>query len=347
MGDTRNQEKKDLDSIVSNLILVHDNKIICNIPEILANEIKTAKKYKKPSELARMIAELDKASRKKHLDTSHPYYACLEILYEKIKTGEIRSWSNLSRKRRHFFSWNVNLGGVIYIATQKYLLPQYECTLEDLPIQTQLRKKMLELNIYPWRRYNQIRDLFLVAYPEMRNSPHWHPARWRRSSKRKLSEAEKEEYSRFRRDYLFRHRLKCKTKEDVLNALNNDKTLREALRAEKIYNRIYVTSSKPWHVFRRHPHTLIEDLEGRMYDIDPWEIQTRIKSMTFRNKDGTYNKEVVGKYLLWAHRTHRLPLNNLRCAKAAKRIPYYFPIRQNFSADEIRKMLKKAEKKYG
>ena len=50
----------------------------------------------------------------------------------------------------------------------------------------------------------------------MEDSPHWHPARWPRDQHKKLSGGIEAEYFRFRVDYLFRFRLGCRTREDVI-----------------------------------------------------------------------------------------------------------------------------------
>lgn len=236
------------------------------------------------------------------------YAKSLSNLYEQVKTGKIKNWRALSRGNVPFFDWEINLREVVRHATEGYILPHYNCTLENLPIQDKLIETLETFKIFVQKRVNSVgvREYFLKGFPEMRNSEHWHPARWPRNHHEKFSKETDKEYFRFNRDYIFRHRLGCRTREDVIVALDEENRLRELIREERIPTADY---RKDGFSVKTVLYEIVRDLEGPMYNIKPWELKLSLPKGTFWNNEGSPNEQSIAEYFEWVDRTYGLPQN--------------------------------------
>jgi len=255
--------------------------------------------------------------------------------YEQVRCGEL-TWRDLSRRNIHFFDWSVNLQETVRYSTSEYLLPHYDCSLNNLPIQGALIDTLSTYGLGIRHRIDKvgIRGFFLIGFPEMAKSPHWNEARW---PHKKLTEEQSKAYSKFNRHYLFYHRLSCRTKEDVIYVLNKDiERVLDLAQQERIsiQNGHRKKSPNSYTVI----YDLIADLDDPMYAIKPWELKYRLPNKTFRNKDGTVNEAEVRVYLKWVHDDYGIP-DNLTNYADNSHIPHYNALQSlGLSAARIRKL---------
>ena len=217
------------------------------------------------------------------------YNLSVRRVYQEILKGNY-NWKEFDPT---FFRWDINLAEVIRISTEDEVLPYYGCCLEDLPIQDSLYNTMIKFKggIHTKMLKFGLRDYLLLGFPEMKDSPHWHASRWFKP--RILPEKERIEYSRFRRDYIFRYRLNCNIREDVLAALNDEARFNKAVADEKFP--IYI-GKNDWF---NHPYKFIDGLKGTMYLIDPWELNRTLPDGTWIAPNGDLNLANVRRYLHW------------------------------------------------
>lgn len=333
------------------LVRYHNGVVVCDIMELAEEDIRKlidigeekAQAGDLQPELTEMIEILEsRPLQPKYVDLTRAYHKSLVTLYEKVRTGNVRGWGRLSRGHESFFNWDVNLKGIGTHVIESHLLLQYGCSLENIPVQKGgLAKSLERLKLRLTYRFPRIRDFLLTIYPEMRNNPAWHPARWSGSHQdQPLSKKEKEEDFRYHRQYLFRYTLNCETREDVIAALNDEGRMKKALKAERMFRAIYGSKRK-----NRLLYSLIGDLDGRIFAIDPWELRAQLPIGTFRNQDGTLNRDEIGKYLLWAVENHGLNINHPNSHKyRGGNIPHYNGVIFNFTSSEIKSIYAEAKK---
>jgi hypothetical protein len=266
----------------ADLVLVHERKNLCDITQVLGDSWHNLlDQYRDPTyvkgwdeELSRMVRILETGGNSKsYHDIYSVYSRNLAALCDRLQDGQISSWRSLRRSHISFFDWDVNLRGVIRHITERLILPSTGLSLEDLPLQKALRKHLIRHKIELRHRFRYPRDLFCFGYPEMADSPHWHPSRWWLKEKPRDSRHELAN-DRYRRDYLFRHKLKCKTRDDVLAILNDEERLHRTLSQENMLRHLYRSSGLE--LRGRAVYKLIADLPVEMFFIEPWELQSDI-----------------------------------------------------------------------
>ena len=262
-------------------------------------------------------------------------------IYEHILSGDIKSWKIFDWHKTGFFSHPLNLEAVIRYATLNHLLEYFGCSLQNLPVQRNFSVALerFRLNYINMGHGAGVRNFFLLGFPEMKNSIHWHPSRWSHHKDSLVAQR----YSDFRRKYLFEVRLNCKTKHDVISAMNDEERFFCMVEDENLRiarDKMLLFPTKKSRV--KSPYRYVEDLKGDIYDIDPWELKYVIPSsfgkIDGRHKKDIYNKDTIARYLAWADRNYGVPFNVL---SPRIKIPHYQSIVQNsgLSADELRKLV--------
>jgi len=276
---------------------------------------------------------LHQSSERRYYPLRNAYATSLRDLYERVRTGEVSSWKRLLHNHNSFFDWKINLQEVIRHATENHILDHYKCSLEDLPLQKNIDGALIKFKIRILSKIGNsgFRDYFLIGFPEMKNHPSWHPARWQEYPRKKIPEETKEEYSKFRRNYLFTRVLGCRTREDVINALNDEETMIKAAKKEN-FQRVPKKASKE---SRPYFFRLIQGLDGPLYDIQPWELNILPRG-TFWNNDGSPNKDKIREYLAWTDKKYGVPFSLLD-EKKFKHIPYFHIMKDSgLTAAELR-----------
>ncbi len=242
------------------------------------------------------------------------YSINIRKIYDGILSGDL-SWKRMVRGRTGFFEWDVNAREILRYSIETRILPYYGCAVENLPIQDRIPEALQHFKI-PYdelrKKYGYMRDVFLLAFPEMRNSSHWHKARWPDNAG-VLSSEERYRYSKLQRDYLFRFRLGCRTKDDVIAAFDDLDKLKELMVEERISLQDWFSHRAKWKI--------VEDLDDRMYDIGPWELSAKMPDDIFRNPDGSLNEENIGRYVKWVARKFGLPKD---MSHPEKHIPHFY-----------------------
>jgi hypothetical protein len=262
------------------------------------------------------------------------YSAKIHRLCDDVISGRVKDWRGLSTRRVPFFSWLPNIQEVVKYTTTNYVLPHYGCKLEDIPIQRRLTDVIKRFNLYgigskvDATRNILTRDIFLMGFPDMIDSPHWNIARWGVSG---INEEMRKENQEFIVDYVFRYKLGCRTRGDVINVLDEETELRKALRNEK--PDIYGQRDGYGSMFN-----LIKDKKGEMYDIDPWELNHNIPKGTWLNDNGDVNMDNVRKYVSWVEKYHGIP--NAKWG-SYKSVPHFGGMytKTGLSIEEIRSMI--------
>ncbi len=259
------------------------------------------------------------------------YGRAVAAVYEQVRTGEIPGWRTLGHQ---YFDWDVTLVETIRHVTDNHILPHYGCSLENLPIQKGLRETLFHFRLgYVQRNLSGgMRDFFIRGFPEMEDSVHWHPARWPRKGV-ELTAEQRRSYSVFLRKYIFEHRLGCRTRDDVIHALNNRELLREIIAQERLPMGHYHPDE---FTHKSALFYMVSDLDGVLYDIDPWEIDAQMPKNWFFDGDGL-NLAEVRKYLAWVVENYGIPSG---VTADNPHIPHYHHMKRlGLSACDIRKLL--------
>jgi len=298
------------------------------------------------SEMQRIRAILGQGYKRKHFDIRTAYAESIAILYEQVRTGKINSWRALTRGHKSFFDWNLNFSEVVRHVTTEYILPHYACSLNDLPLQNGFHEVLHRYNLRIHSKLKElgVRGLFLAGFPEMQPSldniarAHWHPARWPITNTY-LTNQQKDENYLFLRRYIFEYGLSCRTKDDVIAVLDEETRLRAILKEERIPDKKKIGTK---HVL----YELVRDMPGEMYDIKPWEVK-HMPHSTFRNPDGTPNKDAIAGYFQWADDKYGLALS-LSPTGPNVHIPHIKTIANiGLSAEELRELFPKGKCLWG
>ena len=324
-------------------VLLLEGRVICNFLKMDGNILRSELGLDNCSsddsirqQLNTLIGLLENESFPRHENILEGYSNSLAVLYEKLKCREIKSWNNLTRKRKRFFDWDVNLREVFRHAVEKYILPDYSCSLENIPIQSRLKEKLREYRVDLAGRGN-VRELFTAGFPEMEYSAHWHAARWH-TGRRKIPEEQKEKYIQFLCDYVLRHKLGCKTKEGVIRVLNaNNGRLRKAIEEEKTLNKVFSVSNNPF--------WLVKNLKSAMYDIKPWELTIQMPG-TFSDNKCNVNYDIIVDYLGWVERNYGpIPQENLASRTLKEKIPHYSNLFTYVNVEKLNELFGRAKRK--
>jgi len=226
------------------------------------------------------------------------YERRVEELYGQLAEGRKRpNFRGFQSQNKRFFEWSLNRQIVVRYFTLSSVLPYYECRLEDLPLQSGLRTYIQRYgphHLSRWIGSFSKRDFFLMGSPEMRDSQHWHPSRWRHpKSINDLDPQQAKAWREFRLDYLFTIRLGCRTKEDIIMALNDAESLEDAMMKEGLSDR------KSWIMPQTHPYNLVKELPGRTYDIKPWELECAVPDGTWADERGNLHEDNIIQCLDW------------------------------------------------
>lgn len=330
-----------LEDRIRNRLLVHNGRVIYNCGIVDKNrrgQVTLTDDYRPETlhfDLDKLVLVLEAPIDPRYEEIRKKYQEGLEELYEKVRRGKIKNWGELKTAGLNFFCWDVNTRGVIRYITEHYLLKDLGCELADLPLEGGLRKKLREHGIDLSKRFKSFREMFVVAYPEMSDHPGWHASRWF------LKREKRWPISKYRRDYLFRHRLGCKTKEDVINALDHESLMNLALQREKVYYKVYNYDEQR----RANFYYLIEGLKGKMYKISPWELKCHLPINVFIKPDGGIDRKKVGDYLLWVE-SKGGSFENGFYSRQVTSVPHYRALLYlDLPATELRKIYNQARRK--
>lgn len=333
-----------LEDAIRDRLIVHNKRIIYNSGIIEGDgkgRIVLRDEYRPETltfDLDKLIAILEIPIDPNYEEVRQKYQKGLDELYEEVRSGKIKDWRALNTRGTYFLAWEVNIRGVVRQVTEKYLLKDYNCSLEDLPLQLGIVRNLRKHKIWMDKKFRKVkrgvRDIFLIAYPEMKDNPAWRAERWKKEPARTISS--------FRRDYLFRYKLRCKTREQVVNVLNDELRMQKALRQEKLLGKIWAEKHRTNYFSF---YSLIEGLRGEMYRIDPWELNTQLPKNTFKNPDKSINKKRVGDYLLWIDKNYLIEDRGF-ANRSLRDVPHYRTLAQiGLSASELESIYHQARRR--